>query len=35
MEEELIEGDFYRACVILLELIKLKRGTHLSGWGKN
>jgi hypothetical protein len=33
-EEELTEGEFYRACVILLELVKLKRGTRLSGWGK-
>jgi hypothetical protein len=33
-EEELTEGKLYRACVILLELIKSKRGTHPSGWGK-
>ena len=32
-EEELAEGELYRACVILLELIKSKRGTRLSGWG--
>jgi hypothetical protein len=34
-EEELTEGELYRACVTLLELIKLRRGTRLSGWGKN
>jgi hypothetical protein len=33
-EEKLTKGELYRACVILLELVKLKRGTHLSGWGK-
>jgi len=34
-EEELTEGELYRACVTLLDLIKLKTGTHLFGWGKN
>jgi hypothetical protein len=27
--------SLYRAHVILLELVKKERGTHLSGWGKN
>ena len=35
MEEGLTEGELYRACVTLLELVKLKRGTHLSRWGGN
>jgi hypothetical protein len=32
-KRNLPEGELYRACVTLLELIKPERGTHLSGWG--
>jgi hypothetical protein len=34
-EEGLTKGELYQACVTLLELIKLKNDTRLSGWGKN